>query len=148
MQTHISRVYDRVIFLDFDGVLNSEQTKPKGELSYGLHPELVERLNVLVETTHAAVVVSSSWRKGSRWEEALRTAGFTGTILGVTGSDPKGFRGEEVDAWLRDHGKDVRQYAILDDEHDFYRWQPLFSTSLHGGGLTWEVVRRVQAHFN
>lgn len=139
----------KVIFLDYDGVLNSYATMPikdKGMI-FTLHRPLVQNLNVLVERTGAKVVVSSSWRKGHDWKEVLIAAGFTGDVLDRTGTDPKGFRGEEVDEWLRKWGRDVETYAIIDDDHDFYPWQPVWHPTLFTGGLTPEIVERIAFHF-
>lgn len=140
----------RVIFLDYDGVLNSYETmheKDKGAI-FTLHRPLVANLNVLVKRTGAKVVVYSSWRKGRDWKDALVEAGFKGVVLDKTGTDPDGFRGEEIYEWLRKWGKNVEAYAILDDDHDFYPWQPVWHPSLFKGGLTPEIVERVCMHFD
>jgi len=138
----------KVIFLDYDGVLNSYDTIPDKEkgMIFSLHRPLVANLNILVERTGAKIVVSSSWRKGAKWKEHLIEAGFTGEVIDRTGTDPSGFRGEEVDEWLRKWGSNVEAYAILDDDHDFYPWQPVWHPSLFSGGLTPEIVERVCMH--
>jgi hypothetical protein len=61
----------RILFLDFDGVLNSRgflamsrglaiSRYPHSEID----PEAVARVNRILERTEAEVVVSSSWRHG------------------------------------------------------------------------------------
>ena len=61
----------KVIFLDLDGVLNTEEyfasLKDKGlptEDSFGnlFSPDAVENLRHIIETTNAQIVISSSWR--------------------------------------------------------------------------------------
>ena len=66
----------KVIFLDFDGVINSHewyQTRmdrvDMEEIRaqypfYELDPELIENLNFIISETGAKVVISSSWRTG------------------------------------------------------------------------------------
>jgi hypothetical protein len=139
----------RVIFLDIDGVLNSYETMPKGERGgiIGIHAPLVRRLNVLTARTGATLVLSSSWRKDDAWRQIMKDAGIQGVFLGRTGSVSNGFRGEEVDQWLTHFGKNVYKYCILDDDRDFYPWQPRFHTSLFSGGLTDEIVERIAFHF-
>lgn len=61
----------KYIYLDFDGVLNTEQYQAElavvgvsGKDKYGplFDPETVRQLNRLVETTGAEIIVTSSWR--------------------------------------------------------------------------------------
>lgn len=129
----------RVIFLDFDGVLNTSSTwkdRPEGWvgpwdntveiplnlLEIRLDPTMVERLNALLACAGAGVVLSTSWR---RWPDRahvldrLRAAGFRGDVVGETpvlehGPDR---RGREVLAWLEAH-PEVRQWVALDDAGD------------------------------
>ena len=85
----------KVIFLDFDGVLNAPTVPFIGStLHRGLRlsPSLIERLNRVVRDTGAKVVLSTSWRptvKGGPWdvsdvERALKSAGFDGAVVGAT----------------------------------------------------------------
>ena len=85
----------RIIFLDFDGVLNStpflSANLGKGWKSAGeaeaLDPANVERLERLVRETAAAVVISSSWRHGRNLPSLcaiLASRGFTGRVIGKT----------------------------------------------------------------
>lgn len=129
----------KVIFLDFDGVLNSQQYMEsdaygtgKG-LAFGdsqLDPQCVDRLNRLIEATGAKVVISSSWRHiWSRGEitRMLKQRGFRHpeSIIDVTPS-LLSQRGNELAQWLgqadegrRIGGEKVDGYVILDDSTDF-----------------------------
>ena len=110
----------RVIFCDFDGVLNQHSSG-----KYELLHEQVERLDRLARETGAVVVVSSWWR----WigvptlREDLASAGFHGRLIGRTpwlGDDQQwdAFeRGTEIAAVLRYLGDRVESFVILDD-HD------------------------------
>jgi len=60
----------KLIFLDFDGVLNSNKyfkslkrkKIPHEKILNSLSPEMVERLNKIIEATNAKIVISSTWR--------------------------------------------------------------------------------------
>lgn len=107
----------KVIFLDIDGVLNSNQfakaTKNKGML--GIDPKALALLHKIIQETQAVVVVSSSWRVTTtipRLNYALR--------LDTTGATPTGgySRGEEIQRWLKLAGESVSNFVILDDADD------------------------------
>lgn len=109
-----------IIFLDIDGVLNSEESMIRNR-SVALVPMAVARLRDVVERTGAHIVVTSSWRHGNDWRERIRdafeAAGWpTPPLLDRT---PKlsGGRGEEIAAWLREHP--AKDYFIIDDDVDF-----------------------------
>ena len=62
---------DSIIFLDFDGVLNTEQYQARlavdgapNKDAWGplFDPRAVENLRKIIEATGAAIVISSSWR--------------------------------------------------------------------------------------
>jgi len=82
----------KVIFLDFDGVLNSRRFMlecAEGGRSgvTGLDPKAVAHLNRICRQTGAAIVVSSSWRIGRTLEqlrEVLREAGCTAAVEDAT----------------------------------------------------------------
>lgn len=108
----------RVVFLDFDGVLNSMS-------SFGLHGDLrlspvhVSSLNKICDSGSAVVVVSSTWSLFRRIEELrdlLSEAGFTGKVVGTT-PDIGPCRGKDIDQWLIDN-RDVESFVILDDNGD------------------------------
>lgn len=123
-----------IIFLDFDGVLNTEQYhtrlvvdgKPTKD-AWGplFDPHAVENLRKIIESTDAEIVISSSWRYIHRlgslrmmWE--IRN--LPGEILDTL---PCGAvyisRGEEIECWLNQHGQP--KYVIIDDLNDFYPLQ-------------------------
>lgn len=99
----------KVIFLDFDGVLNSssyaaslfEAGKPTtDESGHDLFdPDTIKRLNRIVDETNAMIVVSSSWRYlgltalRNLWQER----GFHGQIIGLTSL-------HAVDDYIMEHG--------------------------------------------
>ena len=122
----------RVVFVDFDGVLNAEAAtdEPIGAELWSadwLDADMVARLSDLVARAEASVVISSSWRgRRSSGELAamLASRGYRGDVVGVTPRLPRPPEGErfvrmaEVEAWLAAH-PEVVSFVILDDEHDF-----------------------------
>ena len=116
----------KVIFLDIDGVLNTEAYRENPDVDYfeapisEIHMCLLE---YLVKQTDAKIVLSSTWRE--YWKK------------GKTQSDPFGVyinklfskygleiydktpelrdRSDEIDAWKKLHQGEVESYVILDD---------------------------------
>ncbi len=133
---------DRVIFLDMDGVLNSHPYILRMEIAHPnemdfIEPICVERLNRIVEATGAGVVVTSAWRGQYDFQKRLDEHGFKGRFLGETPeiSRANRVRGDEILAWLVDHGP-LDGYVILDDDCDMGRLLPrLVKTSLWTGML-------------
>lgn len=115
---------EKTIFLDFDGVLNSNDwyVRRKDHYDMDAHetqypfyefdPEAINRLNAIIELTNAKVVVSSSWRHGRSVEELqmiLDTVGFVGEVIDKTvhfgGIDGYTIpRGCEIEHWLKKKG--------------------------------------------
>ncbi len=154
----------RIIFLDFDGVLNStpflSANLGKGWKSAGeaeaLDPANVERLERLVRETAAAVVISSSWRHGRNLPSLcaiLASRGFTGRVIGKTpdfvpNNDELskrhcGERGDEIQAWLDrapDFGHEITSFIILDDASDMAHLRDRLVQTDSDTGLTDEHV--------
>lgn len=133
----------RILFLDFDGVLNSgPYIRTWAQTFYLTDPEeakqsqaerfkmdaakidtlAIERVNRIVEATGARVVVCSSWRHFhpmSRLRRLLRSRGFVGSVVGVTPAIPGAVRGAECVAWLAAHPRAAWSFAALDDDEDY-----------------------------
>ena len=127
-----------IIFLDFDGVLNSwefvkramgHHKKYDTQGVIGLDEQAVQRLHRLCVETGARVVVSSSWRLIHDLDELRGFLGAKGFprewVIDVTPScytdegevHPYPCRGSEIAAWLDAHLY-VDRYAIIDDDSD------------------------------
>lgn len=113
----------RVVFLDFDGVLNSRRFFAQRPQTTGADDALdegaVARLNRIIERSGAKVVISSTWRITEplpRIVAILGAHGFRGEVIGVTPTRG-GSRGGEIKAWL-DENRGVSQYVVLDDAKD------------------------------
>jgi len=90
----------------------------------------VRRLGIICKETGAKVVLSSSWRNGllhhtgKRHYDLDRNKLFWDLMdkyhIEVIGKTPKlqdsGKREDEIMAWLSEHGYDIENYVILDDE--------------------------------
>lgn len=97
-------------------------------------------LRVIVESTGARIVVSSTWRKLQSTLEALRfqLAGHSMEIYDVTPAIG-GIRGDDITAYLRLH-PEVSSYAILDDDSDMgVHMDHLVQTSFDSGLTRREV---------
>jgi hypothetical protein len=131
----------RIIFLDFDGVLNSHEyiaslSEDERGGVIGLDPKAVRRLTRLLSTPGITrVVVSSTWRHNRntrQLEGVLLAAGLRhpNAVLGRTPrwlhKTPGGIyaaesRGQEIQAWLDmapDFGVEVESFVIIDDDSD------------------------------
>lgn len=139
----------RIVFLDFDGVLNSEaymhriwKERKAGKAVTFMHrhtdeicPEMAQRVLSICEQADASVVISSSWRLLHTMEEikAMLTEVGAGAlaarIIGRTPSPKRlrSMRGDEIDQWLKEFGDPVTAFVILDDDSDMLNSQkPMF----------------------
>lgn len=110
----------KILFLDFDDVLNTAETLERGELFARRN---VQALNAIMARTDAKIVVTSMWRLGAtpdELEELLVGAGVdaSGRVVGSTPCLEDCPRGAEILAWLQDCPQPVRTYAILDNRGD------------------------------
>ena len=116
----------KVIFLDIDGVLNTDGYRRRLGTDYFsalIDPAMLPGLQRIVAETGAVIVLSSSWRKyyrpngpqqdpaGICIAAAMEAAGLR--IFDKTPLLGYGPRGDAIAAWLR--GKSVESYVILDD---------------------------------
>lgn len=132
----------KVIFLDVDGVLNSEPyfMEHLNDMRQNpIDPEGVRRLERIVSSTGAQIVLSSSWRGG--WDRDPDKMDIDGQVLtenlsryGLTIYDKTdyiefGRRAREIKAWLKASREKVESFVILDDCN--YAWDK------HGLGKRW-----------
>ena len=119
-----------IVFLDFDGVLNTEQYqaslavegKPTKD-TWGplFDPPAVENLRRILDEFDAQIVISSSWRYVHSLD-SLRSMwvarDLPGEILDALPCDANNIsRGEEIECWLERN--DHPDYVIIDDLDDF-----------------------------
>lgn len=120
----------KIIFLDFDGVITTYQSKWKIDMNK------IKIINDICDKTDAKIVVSSSWKIGYRgvvpvFHESLKQYfiknqylvhfkdtfdKFISNIIGMTESIG-GLRGDEIKFYMNKH-PEVDSYVILDDDSD------------------------------
>ena len=119
--------FEKVIFLDIDGVLNDEGKKRRAGIL--IDEECVKRLAYIIEQTNARVIISSSWRTfykkfmDHNYQDddiELHTLHnllekYQIKIFGMTDTFYRGFdsRPAEIRSWLATHP--VKSFVILDD---------------------------------
>lgn len=155
---------NKIIFLDIDGVLNSQNTFRENH-EYGklfvrnmngsvddeithimldIDLDKVFMLRDICNLTGAKVVVSSSWRRLRRYillEDRLTSLGIP--IVGVTPFISNN-RGDEIRNYLEENKVD--DFVILDDDifSDFNELENyLIKTSFYEDGLNDEISREV-----
>lgn len=120
----------KVIFLDFDGVITSPDSKWKIDM------HKIKIINDICDKTGAKIVVSSTWRMGycddvSVFHEHLKQYfikhnyldkfkdtfdKFISNIIGMT-ECIDGLRGNEIKSYMNEH-PEVENYVIIDDDSD------------------------------
>lgn len=151
----------KVLFLDFDGVLNShqsahfwhnkrDQSKWENEMysswtgtlkEYIAHefcPIAMSNVEELVRRVpDLKIVISSSWRVGETIEslrEILKPSQLIGSRIIDKTDSFSNIRGNEIQKWLNEH-PEVTHYVILDDDSDMLDSQKenfVHTSSLHG----------------
>lgn len=157
----------KVVFLDIDGVLNSDawlkqQTKlrkQRGRPISFFDPAAVSLVRGLVEQTGSKVVLSSAWRISHSLEDIkwyLADAGWPDAPLidktpihrRITFGEVAPFnrrlsrRGDEVAEWLNLHP--VESFAVLDDWAEFYSNQNFVQTDPKVGLTQKDVAKALK----
>ena len=110
----------KVIFLDVDGVLNSDEyfDKIRNLDIQGIEREVdIEKIKLLkkgIDKTGAKVVLSSSWRY-TKYAQYLKELLSNYDIYVDSTPFIENERGLEIKKWLSDN-QDVEDFVILDDE--------------------------------
>lgn len=145
----------KLIFLDFDGVLNTHTflSKQKNhqpdnivfpDLASQLDPKRIELVNSLVSNTGAQVIISSSWRTEYSVDEMNSVFISLGATFNISGATPRIYgnqnldeRGNEIQAYMDALKEKPEKFVILDDETDMGHLFPfLVKTSFFLDGLT------------
>lgn len=141
----------KIIFLDFDGVLNSVRSVTADQkcvnalrvkhdrlaghgIVSGFDPVAVKLMWQLIVKTDSYVVVSSAWRKAIsiadirdifHSEFGWPSSETEERIIGVTGRRDNGHRGSEIQDWIDNHTVGIAnfKYIIIDDSYDFHDHQ-------------------------
>ena len=118
-----------VIFLDFDGVVNTpvwDTIDREFKMNMPYHGfvnnrDAVEWIEAFCQIYDFNVVVSSDWRLNKNWRECLLCGGFMDSerVIDRTPHFPptseKYGRGHEIQTWLDEH-PEVKNFLIVDDD--------------------------------
>jgi hypothetical protein len=123
----------KVIFLDIDGILNSEKAYRSGECNYTKwnwedgtedhHQSFCswskELLNKLIEETDAKIVISSTWRSSGIefMKKVWELEGMSGEIIGITPN----FRGD-INGYTIPRGCEIDYYLEQDLKFHHINW--------------------------
>jgi len=134
-----------ILFLDFDGVLNSEESTEKLGTCYKFSKPSVTALNFLLDKTDARIVITSTWREYWTLTENAQSLEQNGVlpnrVLGKTAILGKE-RGLEIDAWLINVPFSIRSFVILDDREDMAHHRNRLVRVDPKVGLTMEQAHR------
>ena len=163
--------HSKIIFLDFDGVLNTEHhqrqllyERTAWQDKYGtcFDPEAVKQLQTIVDMTHADIVIESSWKYLGleAMQEMWQDRQLPGRVIDITPSvvsdslllsadleqiSPSALhcKGAEIASWLYDNNIQDAPYAIIDDEYVILESQlPHFILTNPYDGLIEELAMR------
>lgn len=158
----------KVIFLDIDGVLNSElfyQNKVNNykiatqqnlnidqiRVFVNMDPDAIATLNDIVDATGAEIVISSAWRNDLNIPYKMRYAGLKKPIYGITPRHESRHRGMEIQMWLdryKNDNIDIK-YVILDDDTDMLECQSSHFVHIDNyHGLTKEYCEKIISILN
>jgi hypothetical protein len=146
----------KVLFLDIDGVLNSQRSC----IAFGGYPHEVHGkdrqqfdevalhlIRGIVKLADASVVLSSSWRITHGWDLIGRELDLP--IMGATPTkwEPNYVRGHEIKEWLDAH-PEVESYVIVDDNSDMLPEQmDRFVQTCGFDGFRWMDAERMAELF-
>lgn len=145
----------KVIFLDFDGVLNGDEyVRRCGRFGVILNPEKMDLLKKLVDKTAANIVLSTSWRE--HWNatrEGCDAIGqeidriFAQYHLRIYDKVPHRIYGREknIRSWLQSH-PDVTAHVVLDDQFldgENIRGHFVKTSNLRGGLSAEDVLKAI-----
>lgn len=112
-----------IVFLDIDGVLNSQEFFRQREMTKenwrDLDQSCIKELNTITSASGARIVISSTWRLTNDFPAIigrLKSQGVEGDIIGRTPRLGR-VRGDEIFAWMQCQ-IEWPQFVILDDDSD------------------------------
>lgn len=156
---------NRYLFLDIDGVLNSQRTvfaynkivhsnlvkyriDSNEPLASMFDPISVGLLKLAQEMLGFKIVISSTWKHHLSVDEFHLIFADYGwdtkdIIIGKTGSEPV-IRGKQIKQWMDSYAKYPSEYCILDDSTDMMVAQEKFFVQTNiNDGLDWEAFLKI-----
>lgn len=154
----------RLIFLDFDGVLNSYQSTmywdrhklPEERLIHKLCPIATSNLQFLLDKCpDLDIVISSTWRKIHELEwikDHLWKSGVDGSrVRGRTPVMGSRMRGQEIDLFIKEWHEDgydrIQDFIIIDDNADMAPHMDKLVQTNPNLGLSWDDVEKIALRF-
>ena len=145
----------KIIFLDFDGVLNSthyfenRHFRPDIDVNNTLDPKAGQLLQELLDVDPAIkLVISSAWRIRNSLDTLkmyLNEVGIdTSKVIGVTPVLNSNERGDDVQAWLDIHQDQVETFVILDDDSDMAHLKDKLVQTDSAIGLTLNDIEKIR----
>jgi hypothetical protein len=113
-----------VVFLDLDGVVNSQtfyrDRVKTGKKENEFNPKLVKMVSDFIHKHNAKVVISSTHRSDGidALQKKLDSYGFECKIFDLTGFSKCRVRGYEIREWISNNKRLVKNYVIFDDDSD------------------------------
>lgn len=153
----------KILFLDIDGVVNSQETfearhKRGGKgVESDIDDGLAQHVKNIIKHTGCRVVLSSSWRGSERGEREIEARvcdlfDRTPRIHRPVGTGMEYCeRGREIKSWIETHRKEltVDAYAIIDDDGDMLpEQQEHFFQTTNKKGITAEIAEKIIQHLN
>lgn len=148
--------YAHIIFLDFDGVLATDDyddilmernDRLRDFFGRKFDPNCVASLKMIIESTNADIVITSSWRhylNPFSMRIMWRLRKMPGRVIGLTPSMSDN-RSLEIESWLSKH-PEIDNYVILDDM-DQRQFEPGLHSHLftcnHLSGLSMKDAKKV-----
>ncbi len=141
----------KVVFLDIDGVLNSDKyVRRFGGEGVAIDPERMQLLKQIIDATGAEIVLSTSWR--GHWDMDPNNCDVCGKQINdifsefglqVFDKTPRlcSSREQEIECWLNEH-PEIHNFLVLDDAFlsaDFLKGH-FVKTSNYRDGLDQENV--------
>lgn len=143
----------KIIFLDVDGVLNSQNylLNSNNKISNSINPKKITLLKELVDETGSNIVVTSAWRLSKNFQILKNVFQIHDLKIQDKTELIRGKRGEEIKLYLQKH-PNIDNFVILDDEifedYDDYLLKHLVKTSFYIDGLTEEHIEQAKIILN
>jgi len=159
----------KIIFLDIDGVLNSDtwqktdKYKKRKDPEKWFDPYAINLFNKLINETKAKVVLTSTWRLKYSIEEMRKIfsnveikCDLVGFTPDLSSNNDYVVRGNEILKWCKDNRNligtspmNYTDFIILDDNNDMLLWQSnfFFQTDMLCGlspRITREAIRMLK----
>ena len=116
----------KVLFLDFDGVLNSEKyLNTSSEYGVIIDPQRMFLLKRIILLTNAKIVLTTSWRE--HWSQSRNACDETGKKINAIFAEHgleiydktpqiSRQRETEIEAWLSEH-PETENFVVVDDRY-------------------------------